>query len=536
MKILRNALFLAAFGTVAAAFGQSAPFVPGELLVKFVPGQGPGINSAVHATEVSYNQAIGVSKVKLPGNLTVNQALSYYRSQVGVAYATPNYIAKADFVPNDPMYGQQYGPQKIKCPAAWDVMRGIPSVKIAIIDTGIDYTHPDLAGKVLPGKDFVNSDDDAMDDNGHGTHCGGNAAALTNNSVGIAGIAPNCSLIPVKVLSGGGSGSYDWIIGGITWAADNGANVLSMSLGGSGASQAMQDALQYALTKGCIICASAGNAGTTDFNYPGAYPECIAVAATDQNDQKADFSTYGDWVDVAAPGVNILSTLPGGGYGGESGTSMSCPIVAGLAGLIKSMWTAGTNVQIRAQIENNCDAVGNFVIHGRVNALRSIPTIAITDPISFPVSAISLFEGSKAYNTLNQARVSDNTYYAISSKYTYRLGHVATAKASFISTKSITSLSNAKIKLEASAANYVSGSTFVWDNSTSSWKYLGAFPLSGTDQAKEFALPTPYKNFFDANKQCQVLFRGIMPDSPTRPPFQFALRIDLAQLNARIPR
>jgi thermitase len=298
----------------------------------------------------------------------------------------------------------------------------------------------------------------------------------------------------------------------------------------------MEDALIYALGKNIVICASAGNNGDTNFNYPAAFPECIAVAATDRNDNRAGFSTYGDWVDVAAPGVDILSTLPGNGYAGESGTSMACPIVAGLAGLIRGLWPQGTNAQVRAQIENNCDPVGDFVIHGRVNALKSIPLLVTSDPISFTVQTVELFEGVKAYNTVNQARASDNTYFAISSRRYARLGHVASMKAVFVSTKAPNTLISPKLKIEGSGANYVTGSAQAWDFVNSKWVYLGAWPLTGGDSNKEFVLPAPHTRFFDATRRCVVLFRGVMPESTWRPPVQFALRADLLRLDARVPR
>jgi thermitase len=536
MNMFRHAFAVAGLALAGLAVAQSADYVPGELIIKFVPGQSGLLNAPIGATVKGYNAAIGVTTVRLPASMSMSQGLAYYRSKPGVSYADPNYIARATYIPNDPRFNQQYAPQKIQCVNAWNVMRGDPAVKIAILDTGVDYNHEDLAGKCLPGKDFVNGDDDPMDGNGHGTHCAGNAAGMTNNGIGIAGIAPNCSIIPVKVLSDGGSGSYDGIVNGMTWAADNGAHVLSMSLGGGGPVQAVQDACRYAIGKGAIVIAAAGNNGSTAPFYPAYYPEFLAVASTDQNDNRSGFSNYGDWVDVAAPGTNILSTFPGNSYGGSSGTSMACPVVAGLAGLIKGAWLVATPAQIRAQIENNCDPVGNFVIKGRVNAFRSIPTQVTTDPYSLAPSAIELFEGKQAYNTVSYVATSDNRYYAISSKLIDRLGHVATAKATFTSAVNPGTLSQISFKIEASAANYVTGSFFIWNNQTAKYDYVGAWPLTGVDSVKTFTMATPYSRYFNANRQCVVLVRSIMPISSTRAAVQYALRLDQVQLNARKPR
>ncbi len=536
MNRIRYAFAMAALGLVCAAFGQLPEHVPGQLHVKFVPGQGSGLNAAIQAQELHYTSAIGLSLVKLPAGMSVEQGLAYYRAKPGVSYADPVWIRRADWVPNDPKWSQQWGPQKIKCVQGWDVMRGNTNTTIAIIDTGIDKTHEDLAGKVFGGHDFVNDDDDAQDDHGHGTHCAGTAAGITNNGIGIAGVAPNCPLMPVKVLSAGGSGTSEWVINGMIFAADNGAKILSMSLGSSGSSSGEQDAVRYAIGKGAIVIAAAGNHGTTALHYPAAYPECVAVASTTQSDTRSSFSAYGDWVDVAAPGSGILSSVPGNGYEAWDGTSMATPHVAGLAGLIKSIWPNATVAQLRAQIENNCDFVGNFVVRGRINVFRSIPTLVTTDPYSMVPAAVAKFEGANAYNTVNQARVSDNTYYAVSSSLVARLGHVASAKITFVSTKDPSTLQLLKVKVEASAASYVTGTMFLWNNSTNSWQYIAAGPLTGTDSVREFTVPTPYSKYFNASRQCFVLYRGVMPVSPTRQAVQFPLRIDLAQMNGRVPR
>jgi len=270
---------------------------------------------------------------------------------------------------NDPYYAYQYGLEKIQAPDAWNITQGKESVLIAIVDTGIQYDHPDLAGKVIRGFDFVDGDWNPYDQEGHGTHCAGIAGAYINNSQGVAGVAPGCTLYSVRVLNMDGIGFVSDIADGIVHAADVGCKVISLSLGGPWHSEMVKYAVDYAWAKGAVVIAAAGNEGTTDPHYPAYYENCIAVAATDRNDDLADFSQRGTWVDVAAPGVDILSTYMPSRYNYLSGTSMACPHVSGLAGLLVSM--GKTNTDVRAAIESTCDPIpgtGTDFKHGRINA------------------------------------------------------------------------------------------------------------------------------------------------------------------------
>ncbi|KPC73751.1 thermitase, partial [Thermoactinomyces vulgaris] len=212
-----------------------------------------------------------------------------------------------------------------------------------------------------------------QDGNGHGTHCAGIAAAVTNNSTGIAGTAPKASILAVRVLNNSGSGTWTAVANGITYAADQGADVISLSLGGTVGNSGLQQAVDYAWSKGSVVVAAAGNAGTTAPNYPAYYSNAIAVASTDQNDNKSSFSTYGSWVDVAAPGSSIYSTYPTSTYSSLSGTSMATPHVAGVAGLLAAQGRSASN--IRAAIENTADKIsgtGTYWAKGRVNAYKAV--------------------------------------------------------------------------------------------------------------------------------------------------------------------
>ncbi|WP_349409916.1 S8 family peptidase [Pseudalkalibacillus sp. SCS-8] len=310
--------------------------------------------------------------VKVNGQ--VSEAVKAFEGHSSVEFAEPNATFHASYTPNDPFYAsEQYAPQKVEADKAWDITQSASSVKIAVIDTGVDYNHPDLSGKVIKGYDYVQDDNDPMDEHYHGTHVAGIAAANTDNGIGIAGNAPNASILAIRVLDEGGSGTLDDVAQGIRYAADQGAQVINLSLGGLLGTQTLKEAVDYAWNKGSVVVAAAGNESSTKPSYPAYYSNAIAVAATDQNDNLAYFSNYGTWVDIAAPGVSIYSTMPGNAYDNLSGTSMAAPVVAGVAGLLASQGRSAA--EIRTALEETADNVtgtGVFFQNGRVNAFKAV--------------------------------------------------------------------------------------------------------------------------------------------------------------------
>ena len=282
----------------------------------------------------------------------------------GVAWAEPNRWREATATPNDPKFDQQWGLPKIGCPEAWDSTTGDPSVVVAVIDTGVDLNHPELESKLLPGQnlvdfpagaesmrgwvlegDFTGSDSNPQDDVGHGTHVAGTICCASNNGAGVAGVAWDVRLLPVRVLVRArelatgrisGIGSSANIAAGIRWAADNGARVINMSLGGYAETTVEREAIEYASGKGVLVIAAMGNDSVSQPHYPSAFDGVIAVAATDATDRRARFSNMGSWVDIAAPGVDIQSTHWDDDYASLSGTSMAAPHVAGVAALVFS--------------------------------------------------------------------------------------------------------------------------------------------------------------------------------------------------------
>lgn len=353
------------------------PYVPGTVLLKFrsdVASVRQEEFLKAHGLEVVgkvYGDDVLILKAAEPKVTSLVEKLNQHPY---VAYAEPDYIATISWTPNDPYWSQQWGPKKINTTQAWDVTRGSSSVMIAVVDTGVDLDHPDLRTKVRTDidYDFVNNDSTAQDDNGHGTHVAGIAAAATNNSTGVAGTCPNCSILPVKVLNASGSGSYSAIASGIRYAADKGAKVINLSLGGSAGSSTLESAVNYANSKGSLLICAAGNENTSAPSYPAYYSACVAVAATDQNDRRASFSNYGSWVDVSAPGVSIYSTYWNDRYASLSGTSMATPHVAGVAGLLFSQGRSQSAVRTRLTSSTYTDPVNSTGIPRRVNAYKAV--------------------------------------------------------------------------------------------------------------------------------------------------------------------
>ncbi len=434
MVALTLAFFTMGAVALAAKPDAGAEYVPGEILVKFAATAAPRRPLAPADTGLvsvnRLNRRFGVQRIEpvfttlqpqnaddyglnrvyklvVPPQTDLDAMLAAYQADPNVEYAEPNIIFRAletDVFPGDTLFAQQWALNNtgqtggtadadIDAPEAWNVITGSTGILIAVVDTGVDYTHPDLNdGRVRTDidRDFVNNDNDARDDQGHGTHVAGIIAAAANGS-GTVGILWQASILPVKVLSAQGSGSADQVAQGIQYAADQGARVINMSLGAPLCSQTIADAVNYAFEKGAVIVAAAGNDGGA-VGYPAKHERVIAVAATDGKDRRATFSNRGPEVDVAAPGVAILSTVPNGGYESFSGTSMASPHVAGVAGLILAQTGTLTNAQVMAVLRNSADDLGMAGFdddfgHGRVNAFNAV-TLGSAAPITDTPPAI----------------------------------------------------------------------------------------------------------------------------------------------------
>jgi subtilisin family serine protease len=304
----------------------------------------------------------------------------YQRSALAeFEYVERNNYVHSTFAPNDPLWPSQWGPHIVRADLAWDVELGDRSVIVAVIDTGIDYHHEDLAGNYLSsGYDWVNHDSDPQDDNGHGTHVAGIVGAVTNNGVGIAGLS-QVSIMAEKVLDSSGTGTVFDAAQGVIDAAGKGARITNNSYGTYSFSSVLRDAFEYAFqVRGVLSVAAAGNDNIEQLFYPAAFGQyVVSVAGTDQNDNKASFSNHGDWIELSAPAVDILSTLSGQSYGNKTGTSMASAIVAGVAALVWSHSETMSAEQVRERLRQTTINLDDrkpspFFGYGRVDAFSAL--------------------------------------------------------------------------------------------------------------------------------------------------------------------
>lgn len=345
----------------ADAASRSAPdpwayeHEPSELLVRFrdprfdaAPG-GRGASPFVSAEFDRYLRAFGVNaaggnvgdgrtyRLRFRNAEDLRARREALRRDPNVEFAEPNYLLTTYLKPNDANYREQWAPERILAERAWDITTGGP-ITIAMLDTGVSRTHPDLAGRLVDGFDFVNNDADPSDDNGHGTFTAGIAGASGNNGLGVAGISWGAKLMPVKILDQDGRGPVSAFAQGIRFAVDNNAQIVNVSAGIPVPSQTMEAAVSYAIGRGVSVVAASGNQPDGVQNYPAAYPSVIAVSASNRSDRVADFSSYGSHIWLAAPGEEIVSTFyrDGDNYAALSGTSASAPFVSGTIALMLS--------------------------------------------------------------------------------------------------------------------------------------------------------------------------------------------------------
>lgn len=459
---------------------EGSRHVPGQLLVRYTPattaGERAEAESRAGASLRSTIDPLGVRVLTVPPART-DQALAALARNPHVDYVERDAVAQAAaIVPNDQYWSQQWGTVKTATSTAWETTTGSSSVVIAELDTGVDFAHPDLQGAFVAGYDFVNRDTNPADDNGHGTNVAGVLAARANNSIGIAGQCWKCSIMPVKVLSASGSGSYSDVASGLTWAADHGARIVNMSLGGASSSSTLANAVSYAANKGVLIVAAAGNAGTSSLNYPAAYEPTIAVAGSDAKDARYSWSSYGSWVEVAAPGCDYTTKL-GGGYGSVCGTSFASPMTAGIAGLLASANPGASSATLRNALLSTADPVGSWVSSGRVNAARALTAVggSTPPPSPNPSPATTTFSGN------------------LTGKQTSRSYPVTTGGGSYSATLGFTRASSLTLTIRNAAGTTVAqasgGSPVTLTGTLSAGTY--SFVVSGTERAS-FDLSVTY--------------------------------------------
>jgi thermitase len=387
--VLRSALLAVVAALLLAAPASAAG---GGVIVKFAPGAAAPNALPAGATLGATINGLGARVVHTTGDAAALAAT--LNALPGVEYAEVDRPMHLLATPNDPGFAQLYGLNNtgqtggiadadIDAPEGWDVagMGAFPAtggVKVGIVDTGITQNHEDLVGKTVDCGQSTGGlvrSGSCLDDNGHGTHVAGTIAAIANNGRGVTGVAFNSPLTICKALDAAGSGSTSDVASCITWEADRGAKVISMSLGG-GAATTLQNAVRYATSHDALVIAAAGNNGNATLNYPAAYAEVVSVAATDSRDAHASFSNANSDVEIAAPGVNIVSTYNNGGYATLSGTSMATPHVSGVAAVIRTRHPTFTVAQARSKLDASVDDKGaagrdTQFGFGRVNLVKA---------------------------------------------------------------------------------------------------------------------------------------------------------------------
>ncbi|WP_461174184.1 S8 family serine peptidase [Arthrobacter sp. Z1-9] len=398
-----------AFGAInSAVVGNAAPdpsHIQGQIMVKFRDhGAAAGVLRQHGLIDGPGIGDTGAHLIKVPEGKESQLVQALNRNPV-VEYAEPDQVVTA--ATNDQYFPRQYALQNdgqsftntkgdlkmaggkvdadVDAVEAWNITTGA-DIKVAVLDSGVANDNPDIDSKVVARANFTNGE--TGDDNyGHGTHVSGIVAATADNTMGVAGTCPGCSILDGKVLNDSGVGSSSSLASGIDWAMNNGAKVINMSLGVR-SSRTLESAVNNAWSKGAVLVAAAGNGGNQTKIYPGGYANVIAVAATDNSDAKASFSTYGaSWVDITAPGVNVYSTFPNHtfvlgtqnnrslGYDVGNGTSMSSAIVAGIAAMVWRSHPAADHKSVRTYVESTADKIagtGTYWANGRVNACKAV--------------------------------------------------------------------------------------------------------------------------------------------------------------------
>lgn len=337
-------------------------FAADAVLVRFRPSAARAAKDrALSRRDARAGSAVpGTGWVRVHGEASAVDLVESLRDDPAIAEVTLDYARTATVAPDDLAYayGEQSYLDTVRLPQAWDRTKGSTSQVVAVVDSGVDTAHPDLRGRTVAGYNALTPGTAPKDDNGHGTMVAGIAAANTDNGEGVAGAAWTARVMPVKVLDAEGSGYDSDVAEGVVWAADHGARIINLSLGGPHDGAVLHDAVRYATGKGAVVVAAAGNDGDGRAQYPAAYPEVVAVGATDATGRLTDFSSYGDWVDVAAPGAGIVSTGPGGGYYVGDGTSFAAPIVSGTVALVRTVHPSLTPAQVASRLRSTARDAG----------------------------------------------------------------------------------------------------------------------------------------------------------------------------------
>ncbi|RSD26980.1 S8 family serine peptidase [Mesobacillus subterraneus] len=358
----------------SSLFGDDKQYNNRELIVKFkstvTSEEKEKLISSLNVKEISSIDQGDISLLTVSKVSDLLPLTKELLTRKEVEFAEPNYNIETAYIPQDPGYTKQWYLPRIGMPAAWDLTKGNSAITVAVVDSGVQMNHPDLKGKITSPINMLTGSPDTLADE-HGTHVAGIIAASLNSS-GIAGIAPNVKIMPINVFSGDSATVFN-IIRGIYYAADHKANIINLSLGGTYYSQSLESAINYARTHGVLLVAAAGNDSSNITTYPAAFPGVIGVSATNSKDEMASFSNFGSYIDIAAPGEMIYSTISGSSYNYMSGTSMAAPVVSGVSALILSKNPFLAPEEVETILKRSAYDLGyagrdDYFGYGRINA------------------------------------------------------------------------------------------------------------------------------------------------------------------------
>jgi thermitase len=376
---LALAVTAAAVATISPATAAGAPVASREILVKFRPGTPAAVVGAAErriGAELDRGlPELGIRVLSVPESGRAAAVRRLRRSGLAefVEADEPAFTlgrSSRTVIPSDPLWPSEWGLRAIGAPRAWATTRGDRGVVVATLDSGVDAAHPDLRAALVPGRNVVADNDVPTDDNGHGTAVAGLVAARAENGIGITGVCPRCSLMPVKVTDASGTATDSNVAAGLTWAVDHGARVINVSLGAAVSSQTIAAAVRYASDRGAIVVAAAGNGGSGAAFYPAADEGVLSVGATDGAGRLFSWSNFGGWVDVAAPGCGV-TTAPGGLYENFCGTSASAPMVAGAVALALAAAPGGDPGSVIRAVAATARPVGG-IVSGRIDAAAAV--------------------------------------------------------------------------------------------------------------------------------------------------------------------
>lgn len=401
--------FLAA---LLAALALACPATAAEVILRLDPGATPAdaarIAAATGGRVVDAVPQLGAYLVERPGGAGAARARLGSQplvQSIEANGADPLAGPAPSAGPLPPYRGPGWQLTAIRAQAAWTRTQGATAAVIAILDTGLDASRPELAGRIVPGRDVANEDDDTTDANGHGTFVAGLAAA---NSNWVLGVCPGCAVMPVKVVADGSREAMKIDSAeGIVWAVDHGARILNLSFGGTDRSQVQEDAIRYALARGAIVIASAGNEGTTEPQYPAALDGVISVGGTSDRDLRWGGSSYGPWVDFGAPADRLLSLALPDGYDRRSGTSYATPLVSGAAGLVLSTYPALSGADLAAALRAGTDPLADgerAFDRGRLDVLLALAKAATPAAPTLSIVQLALSPSAQFVRRFPEAR------------------------------------------------------------------------------------------------------------------------------------